>query len=65
MDAGPDRVLDVRATSGPEDSGTDEVVEARLQEVERRRLVGLRTSRVIGECESGVEEPWLVRANSR
>ena len=34
MDAGPDRVLHVRATSGPEGSGTDEVVEAGLQKAE-------------------------------
>jgi tetracycline repressor-like protein len=59
MDAGPDRVLDVRAASGPEDSGIDEVVEARLQKVQRRRLVGFQTSRVIGECERGVKEAWF------
>jgi hypothetical protein len=52
MDGRPDRVLDVRATSGLEGSGTNEVVEGGPQEVERRSC----TSSVIGECERRVEE---------
>src|SRR5919197_5966813 len=59
MNAGPDRVLDVRATSGPEDSGADEVVEAGLQKLERRSLAGFRTAGVVGHCERGVEEAWF------
>jgi hypothetical protein len=65
MDAGPDRVLDVRATSGPEDSGADEVVEAGLQELERRRLGGFWTAGVVGDRERGSNRPGSVRANSR
>ena len=59
MDAGPDRILEVRATSGPDGSGTDEVVEAGLQKLERRRLVGFLTAGVVGDCERGVEQAWF------
>src|SRR5690242_19818048 len=59
MDTGPYRVLDVRATGGPEDSGVDEVVEGRLQQAERRPLIGVRASGVIGDREGGVEEARL------
>ena len=56
MNAGPDRVLDVRATSGPEDSGTDQVVEAGLQKLKRRGLVDFRIAGVVGDRERGVEQ---------
>ena len=54
MDAGPDRVLDVRAASGHLDSGFDEVVEGRLQMVERSWLVTGRM--LVRGRECGVEE---------
>ena len=44
--------------AGAEDSGSDEVVEGRLQKVERSRLVG-SGPRVIGGRERGVEEAWF------
>jgi hypothetical protein len=61
VDGGPRRVLDVRATSGRHDSGFNEVVESRLQMVERSRLVGSFTGRVIvGGRECGVEKAWFL-----
>jgi hypothetical protein len=47
VDAGPRRVLDVRATGGRQDSSFDEVVEGRLQMVKRPRLAGFVTGRMI------------------
>jgi len=61
MDGRPRRVLDVWATSGRQDSGFNEVVESRLQMVERCRLVDVLTGRVIaGGRECGVEEAWFL-----
>jgi hypothetical protein len=60
MDAGPRRVLDVGATSGRQNPGVNEVVEGRLQMVERSRLVGSLTGlRMVGGRECGVEEAGL------
>src|SRR3954463_4729525 len=59
MDARPDRVFDVRATSGPEGSGADEVVEAGLQKLERRRPGSFRTAGVVGDGERSVEKAWF------
>jgi len=61
MDGGPRRVFDVRATSGRQDSGVNEVVEGGLQMVERSRLVGSLTGRMmVGGRECGVEEAWFL-----
>jgi hypothetical protein len=60
MDAGPDRVLDVRPTARGEDSSADEIVEGRLQMVQRCRLVGFLTRTIVGgRRERGVEEAWF------
>src|SRR3954451_6512777 len=61
MDARPSRGLDVRATSGRQDSGVNEVVEGRLQMVQRPRLVGSRTGLLmVGGRKCGVEEAWFL-----
>src|SRR3954451_18326475 len=59
VDAGPDRVLEVRATVRGEESGANEVVESRLQMAQRCRLVGLRTGRMVGGRERSVEQARL------
>ena len=57
VDGGPRRVLNVRPASGREDSGLDEVVDSRSQMVERSRLVGPFTRRVmVSGRECRVEE---------
>jgi hypothetical protein len=61
MDASPRGVLNVRAASGRQDSGVDEVVEGGSQIVERSGCVGSLIGRgMLGGRERGLEEAWLL-----
>src|SRR3954451_25310506 len=59
MDAGPDRVLNLRATVRAEDSGEHEGVEGGMEMVQRCRLDDSLGARMVGGRERGVEEARL------
>jgi hypothetical protein len=59
VDAGPDRELDARASLGQQDPGRYEVVERRLEVLERGRLADLPLRRMLCGREGRVEKAGL------
>ncbi len=59
MDDGPGRVFDVRPPRFVKQSGLDQIVEGRLEAVERPCLVWRASAWMVGSRERGIEQSWL------
>ncbi len=59
MDHGPGRVFDIRPTRFVKQSGLDQIVEGRLQAVERQCLVWRASEWMVSSRKRGIEQSWL------